>query len=110
MGFKLPEEYLKEEERINNLKYILHEDKEIHVSEFEDRSITPQEHSLMRMNSYAQDDLPPKLNNAALIKTARSYLSNCTRPTFPCTTYDEALIHKILPELIERLEELDNES
>jgi len=59
----------------------------------------------MRINSYAQDDLPPKLTDEALINTAKYFMSQCSRPKFPCTTYDESLIHKILPELIKRLEE-----
>jgi hypothetical protein len=59
----------------------------------------------MKMNSYANDDLPPKLNNAALIEKAKQYLGECTQTRIPCSTYDEALIHNIAPELIKRLEE-----
>jgi hypothetical protein len=59
----------------------------------------------MRMNSYANDDLPPKLNNAALIEKAKQYLGECAQTRIPCSTYDEALIHNIVPELIKRLEE-----
>jgi hypothetical protein len=105
MGFKLPDSFYEKQQRIYNMKYITYEDKEIHVSKLEDRSVTSEMKKEMRMNSYAQDDLPPKLTDAALIETAKYYMSNCTRPNFPCSTYDEALIHKILPELIKRLEE-----
>lgn len=105
MGLKLPESYLQEQKQIHELKYILHKDNKIHVSELEDRSVTPQLHSEMRMNTYAQDDIYQKLNTQALVIAARGYLSNCSRPRFPCVTYEEALIHKVLPELIKRLEE-----
>lgn len=105
MGFKLPDSFLKKQKEIHELKYIDYNGKQVHVSEIEDRSVTPEMKKDMRMNSYAQDDLPPKLNNAALIETAKHYISNCSKPSFPCVTYDEALIHKLVPELIKRLEE-----
>lgn len=107
MGFKLPDEWIEKQQRIHEMKYIDYNGNQIHVSELEDRSVTPEMKMEMRMNSYAQDDLPPKLTNATLIETAKHYISNCSTPRFPCITYDEALIHKILPEMIKRLEELD---
>ena len=106
MEFKLPESFIKEQEKINNLKYITIGDKQVHVSELEDRSVTPEMHSKMRMNSYAQEDMPPKLTDETLIEKAKYYLTQChQRVNYPCSTYDEALLHKILPELIKRLEE-----
>lgn len=105
MGFKLPEKYKQMQQEINDKKYILFDDKEVHVTELEDRSVTTEMKQRMRMNSYAQDDLPPKLTNAALIETAKYYMSQISRPRFPCVTYDEGLVHKILPELVKRLEE-----
>lgn len=106
MVFKLPERYLKKKQEEYELKYIKLGDKQIHISELEDRSVTPELKSKMRMNSWAQDDLPPKLNDEALVKTARSFMSQCLVPSkFPCSTYEEALIHRILPELVKRLEE-----
>jgi hypothetical protein len=107
MGFKLPQEFYEKQQEIFNLKYIDIEGEKIHVSDLEDRSVTPKQKKQMRMNSYAQDDLPPKLNNAALLEMAELFLSHISKPRFPCTTYDEALIHKIVPELIKRLKELD---
>ncbi|NRG43266.1 hypothetical protein HRF87_00635 [Bacillus sp. CRN 9] len=106
MGFKLPDSFYEKKREIHEKKYIVFKGENIHVSDFEDRSITVEMKKQMRMNSYAQDDLPPKLDNNALIETAEYYITNCPRPTFPCTTYDEALIHKILPELIKRLKEV----
>jgi hypothetical protein len=103
--FKLPDEWVKRQQEIYDLKYITYQGKKIHVSEFEDRSVTSEMHNEMRMNSYANDDLPPKLNNAGLIEKAKQYLGECTQTRIPCSTYDEALIHNIVPELIKRLEE-----
>ncbi len=110
MGFKLPDEWIEKQKETYDLKYITYQDKKIHVSELEDRSVTPEMRSQMRMNSYAQDDLPPKLTNEALLLKARQYLNECTRTRIPCSTYDEALIHNITPELIKRLEELEKEN
>jgi hypothetical protein len=103
--FKLPDEWLEKQKEIHIKKYITYLNKEVHVSELDDRSVTIEMKKEMRMNSYAQDDLPPKLTTEALIDTSRYYLSHCTKPRFPCVTYDEGLIHKLLPELIKRLEE-----
>lgn len=107
MGFKLPE-WLEEKKREEyNLKYIKYNGQKIHVSELEDRSVTPEMKENMRMNSYAREDLPPKLTDEVLIGTAKYYMSQCSNPTsIPCATYDEALLHNILPEFIKRLEEL----
>ncbi|MEI2465118.1 hypothetical protein [Niallia taxi] len=107
MMFKLPDEWIEKQQEIYNLKYITYQGKKIHVSELEDRSVTLEMRSQMRMNSYAQEDLPPKLNNEALIEKAKQYLGECNKKRIPCSTYDEALIHNITPELIKRLEEFE---
>jgi hypothetical protein len=106
--FKLPEEFYEHQKEIYNKKYITYNTQEIHVSELSDRSVTTEMKKEMRMNSYAQDDLPSKLTTEALIDTSKYYLSHCTKPRFPCVTYDEGLIHKLLPELIKRLEESES--
>jgi hypothetical protein len=107
MGFKLPESFERRQMEIFNKKYIDYNGDQIHVSDLKDKSVTSEMKQQMRMNSYAHDELPPKLNNEALIETAEYYLSHCSKPVFPCSTYDEALIHKLLPELIKRLKEID---
>lgn len=106
MAFKLPESFYEKQKEKYEKKYILLDSGEkIHVSSLEDRSVTPEMKATMRMNSYAQDDLPPKLTNETLIETAKFYLANCSRAKYPCSTYDEAVIHILLPELLKRLEE-----
>lgn len=107
MGFRLPEKFKKEQEEIYNSMVVNFGDETRHITEFEDRSITPEMRADMRMNSYAQDKLPPKLTNEALINEAKYYKSHCRKPNRSTTTYDEALIHVILPELIKRLEEVE---
>lgn len=85
-------------------KFIEYMGKRVHVSAFNDREINLSVYKEMRMNSYAQDEIFTKLNDEALIDTARHFLSQCSHPRTPCATYDEALIHKIVPELLKRLE------
>lgn len=106
MTFKIPEKYKQLQKDLYAKKYIIIGDTEIHVSHLKDRSVNVEKKQKMRMNSYAQDDLYPKLDNEALIYTARHFIANCSTPRFPCATYDESLIHMILPELIKRLEGL----
>lgn len=106
MPFKLPESFYEKQREIYEKKYILLDNGEqIHVSSLEDRSVTPEMKATMRMNSFAQDDLPPKLTDEALIETVKHYKNNCSRAKYPCSTYDEALVHILLPELVKRLEE-----
>ncbi|QQO41123.1 hypothetical protein 015DV002_169 [Bacillus phage 015DV002] len=107
MGFRHSEKFKKEQEEIYNSMVVYFGEETKHVTEFEDRSITPKMREKMRMNSYAQDKLPQKLTNEALINEAKQYKSHCGKPSRPTTTYDEALIHVILPELIKRLEEVE---
>lgn len=105
MTFKYPDSFYKKQKELFDKKYIEMEHQRIHVTELKDRSVTPEIHKTMRMNSYAREDLPPKLTDEALIQNAEHYLSNCTRTRIPCSTYDEAIIHTIMPELIRRLKE-----
>ncbi|MCY7866045.1 hypothetical protein P8918_12510 [Bacillus spizizenii] len=105
MGFRFKETLEEKREEEYELKYIDYDGENVHITEFKNRSVTSEMKSNMRMNSYAQDDLPPKLTTEALIETAKLYQSQCSRPRLPCSTYDESLIHRILPELIKRLEE-----
>lgn len=106
MGFKLPEWFEEKKKEEYELKYIELDDAKIHVSEFKDKSITPEMKSRMRMNSYAREDLPPKLTDEALIETVEYYVSHCSTPRYPYTTYNEAIIHNLVPELVKRLKEL----
>lgn len=103
MSFKLPDWWEKKKQEEYELKYISYNGEQIHVSELEDKSVTPEMNKNMRMNSYAQEDLPPKLTDETLIEKAKYYKTQCSHPRFPCATYDEALIHNILPEMIKRL-------
>ncbi|MBM7598246.1 hypothetical protein JOC34_000603 [Virgibacillus halotolerans] len=105
MTFKLPESYYIRQKEIHDRKYINYKGDKIHVSEFRDKSITSEMKSSMRMNSYAQSDLPPKLTDTALIETVEYYLTQCSRPRTPSVTYDDAIVHNLVPELINRLKE-----
>lgn len=61
----------------------------------------------LRMNSYEQELLIPKLTDEALIYTVDHMAKNCQiDQRRPFTTYDNAMIGLIVPELIRRLEPL----
>lgn len=108
MPFRLSPEWEQKRQERELLKQVIYEDKEHHVTTFMDRSITPPMLEKMRMNSYARDDIFPKLTTETLLDRAKYYQSQCSTPRFPCSTYNESLIHKIVPELIKRLEEAEN--
>lgn len=111
MKFKLPESFLKRQQEIYEKQYVVLEDgTEKHVTEFKDKSVTYEEKQRLRMNSYARDKFISKLNNEALIKTTEYYLTNCPQSRYPATTYDEAIVHVLVPELIKRLEESEKRS
>jgi hypothetical protein len=68
--------------------------------------ITWAEWQEMRMNSYEQEELYPLLDNEALCKVTQHCLNNCSpRDRKPCSVYDDAVLHVIVPLLLERLKE-----
>lgn len=75
------------------------------VASFADRSIEPSIYKSLRMNSYAREDIFEKLTNETLIEATNEYLAECQKPPMPCTTYEQAVVHKIVPELLKRLQE-----
>ncbi|WP_317947267.1 hypothetical protein [Rossellomorea marisflavi] len=111
MGFKLPEEYYIEKQRVHELKYIDLNGEKLHVSDLEDRSVTIEVRDQMLMNSYAKDDFPPKLTDEALIDEVEHYKTFCTRQKYnPCLTYDESMINVLVPEMVSRLKMLTQEN
>lgn len=102
----MKEEFKKYSQELYDKKYLELNGERLHVTELEDRSIAPEILRLMRVNSYATEDLPSKLDNHSLIEHAEGYLSNTVQKNFPCKTYDEALVHRVLPELIKRMKEI----
>jgi hypothetical protein len=65
--------------------------------------ITLAEWHTMRLNSWELELLIPRLDNEALTYVARLYAKNCTPSQRPCTVYDAAVVHVLLPELLRRL-------
>ncbi|MEW5569700.1 hypothetical protein [Rossellomorea marisflavi] len=108
---KLPKEYYDLVQATEELKYIDYDGKRIHVSDLNERSVTTYMKNKMRMNSYAQADMPPKLTDEALIETVTHYRKNCeTTSSTPYVTYNDNLIHILVPELVKRLGELSKEN
>lgn len=104
MSFKLPNLLQKKKEEWYELQHVTYKGERIHPSSFEDRSVTSEQLDDMRMNSYGREEMFAKYTDEVLIDRAKYYISNCNTPRYPCSTYDEALIHNIVPELIKRLE------
>jgi len=68
--------------------------------------ITLAEWKDMRMNSWERDFLIPYLDDEALCWTVQHNLSNCSvRRANPCSTYEDALVNLLAPELMKRLQE-----
>lgn len=107
MGFHLNAALEEKKKEEYSKQVVLYNDKEIHVTEFSDQSISASQLSKFRMNSYARDKIFPKLNTEALIKEAAYYQSQSGHYQYPAGTYNEALIHVIVPELISRIVELE---
>lgn len=107
MAFKLPKEFEKQLKKENELKYVLLEDgSQKHVTEFENKSISPEKYQTFRMNSYARNEIYPKLTDETLLEQAEYYISQCNKP-YRISTYNDAVIHLILPEMMKRFKELD---
>lgn len=107
MGFRFSEKFEQKKQEEFEKQYVNWGIVEQHVSEIKDGSLTTGMLQYARMNSYAQDKIYPKLTNEALIEKAEYYKNNCGRSQYPATTYNEALIHLIVPELIQRIKDLE---
>lgn len=89
----------KEAERLSNIRQ--------HIRELAVRgTISYEEYNDLRMNSYEREHLHPHMTKEGLVKLLRLY-SNHVAPkdrTGPCSTYDQAILHNLLPLLLEKLE------
>lgn len=84
-------------------EYIEYGNDYVHVTKIKNHTVTPTMLKDMHMSSNTRAELPPKLTDEALIQTAENYLKQCTPNDYPAVTYDQALIHSIVPELLNRL-------
>lgn len=57
------------------------------------------------MNSYEREELVPFMDDDCLIQHIEYCLTNCQQKyrLGPCSTYDEAVVHLWMPEIIKRL-------
>lgn len=74
-----------------------------HVSELTDKSVTPKINQNLRMNSYARAKMPAKLTDETLHEALEHYMLQCTRSGTVSSTYNEAIIFDLLPELLKRI-------
>lgn len=89
-------------------EYVEYRNKLIHVSELKDKSVTLDDLKKMDKTTYTRTQIPPKLTDEALIQIAENYVTQCSGTGYPFVTYEEALIHTIVPELLKRLKEAKN--
>ena len=71
-----------------------------------DEPISEDERNDLVMNSYEREFILPNLSDEALFKTLEYYIQNCralSDPSRPASTYDEAVIYRLAPELMRRL-------
>lgn len=90
---------------IEDQEYVEFQNHFVHISEIEDRTVSLDDLKKINKTTIVRSELPPKLTDEALIKTAEHYFMQCTDTGYPFVTYADALIHTIVPELINRLKE-----
>lgn len=74
------------------------------VKELVERGDVTAEEWAVRMNSYERSELVPKLRLDVFLKHFEYCLSQCSRcPAAIVSTYDEAVIYELAPDLIRRL-------
>lgn len=65
--------------------------------------VSKDEYAAMRMNSYERAYLLPHLSTECLTSNARYCLTQCNIHPRPCS-YDEVMLARVVPELLNRLE------
>lgn len=90
---------------IESQGYVEFRNRFVRISEIEDKTVSLDDLKKINKTTTVRLKLPPKLTDQALIKTAEHYLKQCTNTGYPFVTYEDALIHTIVPELINRLKE-----
>lgn len=106
MNIRLKEWYENHKREEYEKQYVTMPDGELkHVTEFVDKSVDLDTYNELRMNSYAKDLFFTKMDDELLINRAIYYMEQCGRYHYPASTYNDALAHVIIPELIKRLKE-----
>ncbi len=80
---------------------------EVNVNSLPDKSVTLEKYKTVRVNTPGFEALIPKLNNEALEYVARHNLTNCREENL--ATYDYNLKNHLVPELLNRIQELEKE-
>lgn len=103
--FKFPPKYEAKLEHKKELEYVILENIKVHIDDFQERSISDELLNHLKMNSYAREKLPGKLDNQALINKIEMYMGQISHKPEICSTYEESLLYLLLPELLERFKE-----
>ena len=71
-------------------------------------NVTWDEYENLALNGFERDLLYPHLTTEALCNAAEQFRQHClTQRHFPPVTYDEALMHRLVPLLLQRLRAYD---
>lgn len=71
-------------------------------------NVTVEEMRNLRANSYEWESLTPALSNEALIERTNQAIDNCPRAHVPAQSYTEAVHAVFAPELIKRMQALQD--
>lgn len=107
--FKFSPEHKERQRKIRRLEHVLLGDTQVHIDDFEERSLSDEILKHLRMNSYAREKLPSKLDNQALIHKIESYMEQIPNKYEICSTYEESLLYLLLPELLKRYKEISQQ-
>lgn len=88
-----------------SMEFVEFKNQHIHVDDLPDRAVSPADLKNMPMTTYAREKLPPKMTDETLILIAEKYSAQVTLMHQPAATYEEMLIHSIMPEFIQRLKD-----
>ncbi len=95
---------------MTNIPFITLNDQEVDVNDLKDGSVTLAQYETMRANTPGWRAILPKLNAEALGVHIENNLSNALLGTIPSEpTYDAALKHYIVPELLRRVTEREED-
>ncbi len=91
-------------------EFLSHVSKDIQelVSSLNGRKIDHEEYQTLLMNSYERKYLLPHISRECLLKNLEYYLSQCQANVsrhHVCSTYDEAILCDLIPQLLKLLKE-----
>lgn len=95
-------------EATHDLSYVEYRGEYIDLKQLADQSVDANMLTDLSMDLATRKQLPPKLTDDALVQTAENYLNQCS-PEGHAVTYEGMLLQHIVPELVARMKQKDDE-